>query len=244
MNPDDINTDTYSAKVMQDRYKNHIWTDLNRVPHNVSALTDQHLQNIIKLLQRDPDQIINDYKAKDWIPIMIAEYAVRINNISKSTVDTTEVDDTAPFPDTWTQLEPIMVRPSEREYYDLPLVEYSEKIYEKYHCVVELMPDGYRVGYVGVRKNHPAYRKDSSDISTFVHGGISHTTHQVSIFRFPYMRMWYFGVHFNHEEDYPDVYALDKYKEYWQGTHAYPSIETMLKQHDIAPGSLKGKGFL
>ena len=237
MNPDYINPDPIAGKLMQDRYINHIWTDINGVPSKITDLTHVHLDYIIKLLQKDPNKIINDYKAKHWLPTMLSEYAVRMNKVAQS------VDDLKPFPVTWTQLEPIMVRPSEREYHEPPLVEYTETIHNKYHCVVELGLDGYRVGYVGVRENHPAYRQDASAISTFVHCGISYTTHQVATFRMPYMRIWYFAVRFNHEQDYPDVYALDKYKEYWEGTHAYNHIEDMLKQHDTAPGRLKGKGF-
>lgn len=243
MNPDYINPDPIAGKLMQDRYIKRIWTDINGVPSNVTDLTDVHLDYIINLLQKDLNQIINDYKAMHWLPIMLSEYAVRMNKVAQSTVKRVLVDDLIPFPVTWTQLEPIMVRPSEREYYEPPLVEYSETIYGKYHCVVVLSLQGYRVGYVGVRENHPAYKQDVSAISTLVHGGISHTTHQVATFRSPYIKMWYFAVRFNHEEDYPDVYALDKYKEYWVGTHAYNQLEDMLKQHDTAPGRLKGKGF-
>ncbi|MFA7030191.1 MAG: hypothetical protein WC179_07960 [Candidatus Cloacimonadaceae bacterium] len=243
MNPDYINPDPIAGKLMQDRYINHIWTDINGVPSKITDLTSVHLDYIIKLLQKHPNKIINSYKAKDWLPIMLAEYAVRMNKVAQSTVKTLLVDDLKPFPVTWTQFGPIMVRPSEREYDEPPLVEYTETIHNKYHCVVELGLDGYRVGYVGVRENHPAYRQDASAISTFVLGGISHTTHQVATFRTSYTRMWYFAVRFNHEQDYPDVYALDKYKEYWEGTHAYGAIKDMLKQHDTAPGRLKGKGF-
>ena len=74
------------AQIMKDRYKNHIWTDLSNVPHKVTVLSDRQLQNIIKLLQKDPDQIINDYKAKDWLSIMLAEYAVRMN-ITKDLIE-------------------------------------------------------------------------------------------------------------------------------------------------------------
>ena len=244
MKPDYTNPDPVMGKLMQNLYIKRIWTDINNVPHKVSDLTDAHLQNIIKLLQKDPNQIINDYKAKNWLPIMLAEYAVRINKITKSTVKTVNMRDIVPFPVTWTHLEPIMVRPNEREYHEPALVEYSETIYGKYHCVVELDMNGYRVGYVGVRENHAAYKQEASDISTSVEGGIAFTTHQVATFRSPYMKLWYFAVHsINGEEDYPDVYALDKYKEYWEGTPAYPFIEKTLQQHNIAPGRLKGKGF-
>lgn len=226
-----------------DRYKKHIWTDVNGAPIKVTVLTDVHLQTIIKLLQNNPDEIINGYKAKDWLPMMLAEYAVRINKIAQSTVTASQICELEPFPATWTHFEPNMIRPNEREYSEPPLVEYSETIYGKYHCIVELNIQGYRFGYVGVRENHPAYKQDGSAISTFVHGGITHTTHQVATFRVPYISMWYFAIRFDHEEDYPDVSALDKYKEYWAGTHAYDQLEDRIKQYYIAPRLLKGSGF-
>lgn len=235
--------DPNASKLMQDRFKKRIWTDLNNITHKITILTDTHLRNIIKLLQKDPDQIINGYKAKDWLPMMLAEYAVRINKIAQSTVTAPQICELEPFPANWTHLEPNMIRPNDREYYTPPLVEYSETIYGKYHCVVELKLDGYRVGYVGVHKNHPAYRKGIDDISTLVHGGLSHTTHQVATFRVPYISMWYFVIRFNHEEDYPDINALEKYIAYWQGTEAYNSIDNMIKQSSIAPSLFKGKGF-
>jgi hypothetical protein len=235
--------DPNASEDMQDRYKKHIWTDVNGVLHKVTVLTDAHLQNIIKLIQKDPDEIINGYKAKDWLPMMLAEYAVRINKIAQSTVTAPQICELEPFPATWTHFEPNMIRPNDREYNTPPLVEYSETIYGKYHCVVELKHDGYRVGYVGVRKNHPAYRKGIDDISTLVHGGLSHTTHQVATFRVPYISMWYFAIRFNHEEDYPDINALEKYIAYWQGTEAYHSIDDMIKQSSIEPTLLKGGGL-
>lgn len=233
--------DPNASKLMQDRFKKHIWTDVNGVLYKITVLTDAHLQNIIKLIQKDPDEIINGYKAKDWLPMMLAEYAVRINKIAQSTAS--QICELEPFPATWTHLEPNMIRPNDREYCTPPLVEYSETIYGKYHCVVELKLDGYRVGYVGVRKNHPAYRKGIDDISTLVHGGLSHTTHQVATFRVPYISMWYFAIRFNHDEDYPDLNALEKYIAYWQGTEAYHSIDDMIKQSSIEPTLLKGGGL-
>lgn len=235
MNPDYIN-----------RYKKHIWTDANGVLIKVTVMTNNYLDYVIKILEQDPDEIINGYKAKDWLPIMLAEYAVRMNNISKNTVKTVmskKVIEVVPFPVAWNCFEPIMNRPNEREYYEPPLVEYSETIYGKYHCVVELDIQGYHFGYVGVRENHPAYKQNGSAISTLVHGGITHTTHQVATFRVPYMKMWYFAIRFDHEEDYPDVPALDKYKEYWAGTHAYDQLEDKIKKYHIAPGTLKGQGY-
>jgi len=226
-----------------DRYKKHIWTDVNGAPIKVTVLTDAHLENIIKLLQKDPDAIINDYKAKDWLPIMIAEHAIRKVQLDKKKANAVWNDAISPFPVAWNHFKPIMNRPNEREYSEPPLVEYSETIYGKYHCIVELNIQGYRFGYVGVRENHPAYKQDGSAISTFVHGGITHTTHQVATFRVPYMKMWYFAIRFDHEEDYPDVSALDKYKEYWAGTHAYDQLEDRIKQYYIAPRLLKGSGF-
>ena len=243
MNPNYPNPDPIDSKTIEYRYKNHIWTDVDGVTHYVTHLEDDYLLNIVKLLQKDLHQIINGYKAKDWLAIMLSEYNNRINSTVQPNPFDEDVPHPAKFPTNWTQLEPIMVRPSEREYREPRLVEYSETIYGKYHCVIELDLIGYRVGYVGVRSNHPAYKQQLDAISTSVAGGISFTTHQVATFRTPSIKMWYFAIGFNHEEDYPDVDALDRYKEYWAGTHDYESVENIIKRHNNAPGRLKGKGF-
>jgi hypothetical protein len=236
MNPDYLNQTPDESAEMEARYKQRIWTDVNGTMHPVDRLSDAHLKNIIKLLEADPDRIINDYKSAAWLPMMLAENTARI--IAKAHGDNRE-----PFPPAWNSPTPYMVRPNEREYHHLtPLTEFSETIYDKYHCVVLLLPNGYRQGYVGVRKDHPAYLKSESSITSFVHGGLNASTHQVATFRSKTINMWYFRFTTDQEGDYPDIYSLEKYQYYW-AEQDQKAIAKMLDEHTKVPFMMRGHGL-
>lgn len=90
----------------------------------------------------------------------------------------------------------------------LPVTE-ARFEHEGYPCVVLFMPMGYRCGYVGVPKTHPAYQKGYFDFRIDCHGGVTYA--EDHLYNQDDAETWWIGFDCNHLGDAPDVVAAKQY---------------------------------
>lgn len=81
--------------------------------------------------------------------------------------------------------------------------------YNSYPCVVLFMPMGYRCGYVGVPKTHPAYGKDYDELHIDCHGGLTYADDH--LYNQDDVETWWLGFDCGHGGDAPDIPAVKYY---------------------------------
>lgn len=81
--------------------------------------------------------------------------------------------------------------------------------YNGYPCVVLVMPMGYRCGYVGVPKTHPAYGKDYDELHIDCHGGLTYADDH--LYNQDDAETWWLGFDCGHAGDGKDIAATRRY---------------------------------
>lgn len=108
----------------------------------------------------------------------------------------------------------------------LPVTE-ARFEHDGYPCVVLFMPMGYRCGYVGAPKTHPAYGKGYHELNIDCHGGLTYAEDHLC--NQDDAETWWLGFDCNHYGDAPDVVAAKEYfpehyekMEKYGYYHSYP----------------------